>query len=115
MPSNFKKGSITSKNEIELNNSFLKLQGKGFEFNQDKNGQSELTLTEVYFIQDNDSGNNLFGKADLIIYKSSSDIFTMIGSAQIKDESSVINAEEIEFNFKTKNIVSSKKSKITKS
>ena len=111
----FKKRSVTSKNEVELKNSFLKLEGKGFELNQDKNGQSELTLTEVYFMQDNDTGNNLYGKADLIIYKSSSDIFTMIGSAQIKDESSVINAEEIEFNFKTKNIVSSKKSKITKS
>ncbi len=111
----FKKGSITSKNEIELKNSFLKLKGKGFELNQDKNGQSELTLTKVYFMQDNDTGSNLFGKADLIFYKSSSDIFTMIGSAQIKDEFSVINAEEIEFNFKTKNIVSSKKSKITKS
>jgi len=37
------------------------------------------------------------------------------GSAEIKLESTLISAEEIEFNFKTKKIISSKKSKIIKS
>ena len=110
----FKKRSITSKNEVKLKNSFIELEGKGFKFNQDKNGQTELTLNKVYFVQNNE-GNNLYGRADLIIYESSSDIFTMKGSAQIKDQSSLFNAEEIKFNFKTKNIISSKNSKIIKS
>jgi len=110
----FKKRSATSKNEVELKNSFIKLEGKGFEFKQDKNGQGELTLNKVYFVQNSNKGNNLYGSADLIIYESSSDIFTMKGSAQIKDDSSLINAEEIKFNFKTQNIESSKNSKIIK-
>ena len=33
---NFKKRSVTSKNEVEVKNSYLKLEGKGFELNQDK-------------------------------------------------------------------------------
>ena len=110
----FKKRSVTCKNEVELKNSFIKLEGKGFEFNQDKNGQGELTLNKVYFVQNSNKGNNLYGSADLIIYESSSDIFTMKGSAQIKDDSSLIKAEEIKFNFKTQNIESSKNSKIIK-
>ena len=93
----FKKRSATSKNEVELKNSFIKLEGKGFEFKQDKNGQGELTLNKVYFVQNSNKGNNLYGSADLIIYESSSDIFTMKGSAQIKDDSSLIKAEEIKF------------------
>ena len=74
-----------------------------------------MTFSKASFVQNKDSKNIFFGEADLLIYKSPSDTFTMLGSAEIKLESTLFSAEEIEFNFKTKKIISLKKSKITKS
>ena len=72
-------------------------------------------FSKAAFEENNASKANFYGEADLIIYKSPSDTFTLKGSAEIKLESTLISAEEIEFNFKTKKIISSKRSKIIKS
>jgi lipopolysaccharide export system protein LptA len=76
---------------------------------------NELIFSKAAFEENNSSKNSFYGEADLIIYKSPSNTFILKGSAEIKFESTLISAEEIEFNFKTKKIVSSKKSKIIKS
>ena len=74
-----------------------------------------MIFSKAAFEENNTSKDSFYGEADLIIYKSPSDTFTMKGSAEIKFESNMIIAEEIKFNFKTRKIISSKKSKIIKS
>jgi len=107
--------TFSSKNRVQIKNTSFKLNSNGFNLFQNSNGVNELILSKAVFEENNASKDNFYGEADLIIYKSPSDTFTLKGSAEIKLESTLISAEEIEFNFKTKKIISSKKSKIIKS
>ena len=75
-------------------------------------GESLLTFPEAFFIQNNEEERKSNGKADLIIYKSSSDVLTLIGSAELKLDSFTLKAKEIVYNYKTKTIVSSKRSRM---
>ena len=107
--------TFSSKDKVQIKNTSFNLKSNGFDLFQNSNGVNELILTKAAFEENDVSKNNFYGEADLIIYKSPSDTFTLKGSAEIKLESNLISAEEIEFNFKTKKIISSKKSKIIKS
>ena len=107
--------TFSSKNKVQIKNTSFNLNSNGFDLFQNSNGVNELIFTKAAFEENNASKDNFYGEADLIIYKSPSDTFTLKGSAEIKLESTLISAEEIEFNFKTKKIISSKKSKIIKS
>ena len=107
--------TFSSKNKVQIKNTSFNLNSNGFDLFQNSNGVNELIFTKAAFEENNASKDNFYGEADLIIYKSPSDTFTLKGSAEIKLESTSISAEEIEFNFKTKKIISSKKSKIIKS
>ena len=91
------------------------MNSNGFDLYQNSVGENELIFSKAAFEENNASKDNFYGGADLIIYKIPSDTFTLKGSAGIKLKSSLISAEEIEFNFKTKKIISSKRSKIIKS
>jgi len=107
--------TFSSNNKVQMKNSSFKLNSNGFNLLQNSNGANELIFSNAAFEENNASKDNFYGEADLIIYKSPSDTFTLKGSAEIQLESTLINAEEIEFNFKTRKIISSKKSKIIKS
>ena len=107
--------NFRSKKKVHFKSSSFRLSGDEFNFFQNSNGENEFNFSKAAFQQNIASKNNFYGEADLIIYKSPSDTFIMKGSAEIKFESTLISAEEIEFNFKTKKIISSKKSKIIKS
>jgi len=107
--------TFSSKTKVQMKNNSFKLNSKGFEFLQNSNGANELLFSKANFEENSAFKDNFYGKANLIIYKSSSDTFTLKGSAEIQLESTLVTAEEIEFNFKTKKIISSKKSKIIKS
>ena len=93
----------------------FRLNSNGFDLYQNSVGENELIFSKAAFEESNVSKNSFYGEADLIIYKSPSDTFTLKGSAEIRYDSSLISAEEIEFNFKTKKIISSKISKIIRS
>ena len=107
--------NFRSKNQVKIKSTSFRLNSNGFDLFQNSNGVNELIFSKAAFEEDNASKNSFYGEADLIIYKSPSDTFTLKGSAKIKFGSSLISAEEIEFNFKTKKIISSKRSKIIKS
>ena len=107
--------NFRSKNQVQMKSTSFRLNSNGFNLFQNSNGVNELIFSKAAFEENNASKNSFYGEADLIIYKSPSDTFTLKGSAEIKFESSLISAEEIEFNFKTKKIISSKRSKIIKS
>ena len=107
--------NFRSKNQVQMKSTSFKLNSNGFDLFQNLNGVNELIFSKAAFEEDNAAKNSFYGEADLIIYKSPSDTFTLKGSAEIKFESTLISAEEIEFNFKTKKIISSKRSKIIKS
>ena len=110
-----KNKKINSKHEIYFKSASFKLNSKGFNLFQNSEGRDNLLFSKASFEQTNKPHNGFFGKADLIIYKSPSETFTMKGSAEIKLNSTSITAQEIEFNFRTNKIVSSKNSKIIKS
>jgi lipopolysaccharide transport protein LptA len=107
--------NFRSKNQVQMKSTSFRLNSNGFDLFQNSNGANELIFSKAAFEENNASKNSFYGEADLIIYKSPSDTFTLKGSAEIKFESTLISAEEIEFNFKTKKIISSKRSKIIKS
>ena len=107
--------NFRSKNQVQMKSTTFRLHSNGFDLFQNSNGVNELIFSKAAFEENNISKNGFYGEADLITYKSPSDTFTLKGSAEIKFESTLISAEEIEFNFKTKKIISSKKSKIIKS
>jgi len=107
--------TFSSKNKVQIKNTSFKLNSNGFDLFQNSNGMNELIFSKADFEEHNASKDNFYGKADLIIYKSPSDTFTLKGSAEIKLETTLISAEEIVFNFKTRKIISSKNSKIIKS
>lgn len=107
--------NFRSKNQVQMKSTSFRLNSNGFDLFQNSNGVNELIFSKAAFEENNASKNSFYGEADLIIYKSPSDTFTLKGSAEIKFESTLISAEEIEFNFKTKKIISSKRSKIIKS
>ena len=107
--------NFRSKNQVQMKSTSFRLNSNGFDLFQNSNGVNELIFSKAAFEENNASKNSFYGEADLIIYKSPSDTFTLKGSAEIKFESTIISAEEIEFNFKTKKIISSKRSKIIKS
>ena len=107
--------NFLSKNKVQMKSTSFKLSSNEFNLFQKLNGVNEFIFSKAAFQESNPSENSYYGEADLIIYKSPSDTFIMKGSAEIRFESTLISAEEIEFNFKTKKIISSKKSKIIKS
>jgi lipopolysaccharide transport protein LptA len=107
--------NFRSKNQVQMKSTSFRLNSNGFDLFQNSNGVNELIFSKAAFKENNTTKNSFYGEADLIIYKSPSDTFTLKGSAEIKFESTLISAEEIEFNFKTKKIISSKRSKIIKS
>jgi len=107
--------TFSSKNKVRIKSTSFVLNSNGFDLFQNSNGMNELIFSKASFQENIASKDNFHGEADLIIYKSPSDTLTLKGSAQIKLESTSISAEEIEFNFKTKKIISSKNSKIIKS
>ena len=107
--------NFRSKNQVQMKSTSFRLNSNGFDLFQNSNGVNELIFSKAAFEENNASKNSFYGEADLIIYKSPSDTFILKGSAEIKFESTLISAEEIEFNFKTKKIISSKRSKIIKS
>ncbi len=110
-----KNKNFHSKNEVQIKSASFRLNGNGFNLYQNSKGVNELVLSKAAFEENKASKDSIYGEADLIIYKSPSDIFTLKGSAEIRYDSSLISAEEIEFNFKTKKIISSKISKIIRS
>jgi len=107
--------TFSSKTRVKIKNTSFKLNSNGFDLFQNSNGVNELVFSKADFEVNNASKDNFYGEADLIIYISPSDTFTLKGSAEIKLGSNLISAEEIEFNFKTRKIISSKNSKIIKS
>ena len=107
--------NFRSKNQVQIKSTSFRLNSNGFDLFQNSNGVNELIFSKAAFEENNSSKNSFYGEADLIIYKSPSNTFILKGSAEIKFESTLISAEEIEFNFKTKKIISSKRSKIIKS
>ena len=107
--------NFRSENRVQMKSTSFRLNSNGFDLYQNSVGENELIFSKAAFEENNTSKDSFYGEADLIIYKSPSDTFTMKGSAEIKFESNLIIAEEIEFNFKTRKIISSKKSKIIKS
>ena len=107
--------NFRSKNQVQMKSTSFRMNSNGFDLFQNSKGINELIFSKAAFEENNASKDSFYGKADLIIYESPSDTFTLKGSAEIKFESILISAEEIEFNFKTKKIISSKRSKIIKS
>ena len=106
-----KNSIFQSKEKIKIQALFFNLESKGFKLHQDQ-GDNLLTFHEAFFVQNNDQDSKSYGKADLIIYKSSSDVLTLVGSAEIKFDSFTLKAKEIVYNYKTKTIVSSKRSRM---
>ncbi len=112
---NLKNKTYSSDNKVMVKNSSLNLISSGFSITTNSSGiGKEISFDNAHFVN-NETENKFQGKADLIIYRSPSEILSMKGSAEVNINSSIITAEEIEFNFKTKKIISSKKSKIIKS
>lgn len=110
-----KNKKYSSKEKATVKNSFLNVNSMGFSITSDPVGEGKQFLFNNAFFKTNKTQEKLQGKADLIIYKSPSEIINMKGSAEVNINSSIITAEEIVFNFKTKKIISSKKSKIINS
>ena len=106
-----KNRTFQSKDKISIHTLFFNLESEGFKLHQDQ-GESLLTFPEAFFIQNNEEESKSYGKADLIIYKSSSDVLTLVGSAELKLDSFTLKAKEIVYNYKTKTIVSSKRSRM---
>ena len=107
-----KNKNFASKEKIRLETFFFNLESKGFELKESQEEEKILTFPEAHFVQNNKKESEAYGKADLIIFRTSSDVLTMVGSAEIKLSSLTLIAEEIEYNYKTKTIVSSKKSRL---
>ena len=105
------KNNITSTgSEVELKSEYFVLRGDGFQLTESPEGETQITFAKADLKQNLENGYQKLGRADSVLFKEKSSILIFRGSAEIKLELMNMTADEIEYNYKTRSILSSKNS-----
>ena len=96
--------------DVELKSEYFVLRGNGFQLIESPKGETQITFAKADLKQNLENGYQKLGSADSVLFNEESAILIFRGSAEIKLELMNMTADEIEYNYKTRSILSSKNS-----